>query len=784
MNIWFFVKLIALIAIQSLLAPKRDSPRAGDVELPTVSQSRKIPLVFGKFLVSGPNVEEATQAQKRKIKKGGGLFSKKQTVGFQFYQNIEFSVAYGPGELFKIFYADHAILDQNITTNSTVSVDKSEIFGPNDQAGGGGFSGSVQFIPGDGVGYINSDLQTATSRTQPGCPYLARVYMYDTGRGAYWGNFNTYRPISFEYGYYPNPGFQSPALHKINGDANPAYILYAINKDRIFGLGIKGDINTSDIAGMASTLYSEGLGFSRAFYQGDAAAIESEILEYIEGVRYRDPTNGQVRYKLIREGGDVSPLPTLGDSEIIEFKLGGNTISAVGTEIDLTYTDRDGGYKPVTITENNPAAFQNIGRTITVTREFLGCTDGTLARKLAQRESAKLTKPIRSGVVTCTRKAWDWSRGDAFLLSYSPVGLSSMVVRVTDIEKGDLLDGRIVISFVEDIFSFGTSVFDVQTITSNPVQSAPTDVTTDNLMELPAYLIEDNPDNRVVLFTEDPGAHSGFYLQLNLGSWADVDDGQFVDSYPINANASASATSIDITGTIFDASAASETDILQNRRNLAVIIKADGSQEIIGFEGTSVSAGVTTLTAVHRGLIDTFPQPLTTSDKLFIINEGQLVDYVFPDSQAFTYRYLPYSSQGVLSTGSATTHNHTIVNRYDAPLLPGNIKINGSAFPSAITGGITVTWNHRDRTAQTNATLDWDDTTDQGPESSVTYTVTTWDTSTSPWTQLDQQTGLSGKTYTYNPSPIPTTTIRIEVKAVRSGTNSFQTFYHDMNWSA
>jgi len=63
-----------------------------------------------------------------------------------------------------------------------------------------------------------------------------------------------------------------------------------------------------------------------------------------------------------------------------------------------------------------------------------------------------------------------------------------------------------------------------------------------------------------------------------------------------------------------------------------------------------------------------------------------------------------------------------LAGRQGLPFPPGNVRINGVAYPAAIVGPVALAWSHRDRTQQTAYLVAQTDG-DIGPEPGVTYRV-------------------------------------------------------------
>lgn len=130
-----------------------------------------------------------------------------------------------------------------------------------------------------------------------------------------------------------------------------------------------------------------------------------------------------------------------------------------------------------------------------------------------------------------------------------------------------------------------------------------------------------------------------------------------------------------------------------------------------------------------------------------------------------------HRAQGTLAEGSATVREYLFTDRHSRPFLPGNIQLNSNLFPAAVTGPVTASWAHRDKTA--GALRDWFDATSYGPEAGVTYKVEWYNHDTSGL--LQSTTGISGTSDSWN-APASSYNLRIEITAQRGGVDSHETF--------
>lgn len=104
----------------------------------------------------------------------------------------------------------------------------------------------------------------------------------------------------------------------------------------------------------------------------------------------------------------------------------------------------------------------------------------------------------------------------------------------------------------------------------------------------------------------------------------------------------------------------------------------------------------------------------------------------------------------------------------------GQLRVNSSAYPSSISGDLTVSWAHRDRVAQGESLADSEQAS-IGPEAGTTYTLRVYEGMTLRRTY----SGITGTSQTYSNSDEiadggPFNPVRFTLHAVRDGLESAQ----------
>ena len=726
--------VLAVIALFTALNVNLEvkAPEPGNPKLPTVSQSRKIPLAVGRTLVSGPNILDATKH----------IIYNHHDHGFNYYQKIEMAIAYGPGLIYSIWSNDKLAWEDAANPLSddgeVIFIDKLDLFGGSKEPGLGGMRGNATFARGDSAGYIFPGWEATTGRDQPGYPLLSRVLFTSGGaelgydRGFYWGNSPNYRPVEFEYGFFPNP-LNHATNHVIgtgtNEAANPAYVLYEILKSPEFGTSSQATVDTAAIAAMAATLHTEGLGIRRTWYTESATEIEEELLDLIDGVRYRDPLTGNVVYKLLRD--DYTGIPTVTDSEIVDISIAANSMSSVPNKISVTYLDGDTHYKEKKLTETNIASRLATGHDIQKDVDFLGAGDSSTAGTLLTRTVRKESKPRRSGKIVLNRIAWDWSRGDTFIINSELEGIVSLPVRIVEHKRNDLNDRQITIEFIEEVFVSGGAVFDtpITGIDDNEVAAA---VITDfTPLQIPRHLYRSGITGydaaKFGVLAADPATSNGMYIEVNDGVWVRGELQSFAGGMFATGPFAYNATTLSIVGGVFSDEVLGSTAI-DSFDNVMIIVRSSTEYEFFCYRSSSYNdvTGATTFTSCSRGLYGPQPLEIVATDKIYPLSDLVLIDS--PLDAGYTNQ--SYRLVDATGLGEATTATQTISSedRSRAPQAPGYFGVSGNPNPAAqVDGFLLFTYSRNYEYAAANGMIPWTTQSAETLGANESVTVEVWD---------------------------------------------------------
>ena len=709
------------------------SREPGNPTLPTVSQSRKIPLAVGRTLVNGPNILDAAK------------FNAYKNSQFEtnYGQNIEMAIAYGEGKLYAIWSKDKLVWGEDFApleeNGDSIYIDDVNFYGNVKAPGEGGLRGHMAYCKGGSSGYIFPYWEAITGRQQPGYPLLARVLFHGGSANPvdkfYWGNSESYRPIEFEYGYFPDPfhtGIYSVIGNAPNLSANPAYVLYEVLVGTKFGTSSQATIDTAAIEVMAATLHAESLGVRRTYYTESALEIEQELLDLVDAIRYRDGLTGDVIYKLLRD--DYSGIPTVTDSNIVKMIVTSNSMSSVPNKVSVTYIDGATHYKEKKITESNTAARIATGHDIQRDLSFFGVGDATSAGRILTREVRKASKPRRSGSIVLDRTAWDWKRGDTFIINSELEGIVSLPVRINQHKKGDLIDRQVTIEFVEEIFIAGGALFDTPITTINDNSVAAALISEFYAIPIPRHLyrsslpsFDANGGVKFGVIAHDPGDSDGMYIERLDGTWLRGSLKSFARPMPTTAAYAHDATSILVQGSVLGGEILGN-DAIDTFENVLIVVKSATEYEYFCYDTSSLNSatGVTTFSGCTRGLYGPQPLEILAGDNIYALSDLETIDgELLTGYGSQSYRLVDVTAQGELTTANQTVSSE---DRSLAPQAPGYFGINGDPSPVAQVDSFILLWRPRNyEYAATNGMSAWVASATEPLGANETITIEVWD---------------------------------------------------------
>jgi hypothetical protein len=260
--------------------------------------------------------------------------------------------------------------------------------------------------------------------------------------------------------WFDKPSSSSGA---ISGDANPIWMLYEALTNNVWGCGVDPadafeGIDDASFQSAANQVAAEGLGASYILQESmQFPRFADMILRHVDGVLYREPTNGKWTVRLIRNDYNPNQLLILDETNIIEVQEFGTDVSGVLRDVvRIKFADRTKQYKDSVATFRNPAVRAIQGYSSSVELDFPMVRDPGVAQRIAEREALGYSYPLRRLRVAATRKAANLRPGSVFRFVWAGYDVNA-IFRVTSIRLGSPADGVVVVEAVEDKFSIAST---------------------------------------------------------------------------------------------------------------------------------------------------------------------------------------------------------------------------------------------------------------------------------------------------------------------------------------
>jgi hypothetical protein len=562
--------------------------------------------------------------------------------------------------------------------------------------------------------------------------------------------------------------------HDIDGDANPAEILYECLTGMLpqheqlipgtitpwYGMAIPPSmIDTDKLLSLATLFENEKRGWSGLVETPSVEDFIVELANHCNLVPYTDLSTGKCTFQEIREDYDLEEVLHLtpSNSRLVKFTPGDPENTA--TEARVSYLSRANGFAETSAAPVvDPANLAALGevRVLEVARP--GTSNEELARRQGEEALQGASSPLAGAELLVNREGHELHKGSVVVWDYAPLSVSNVVFRVTDVGypapagegagNGDAGDGEwIAATLVEDHFSAGSVVAGTipQLGWVDPVRP-PERAIYQSIYDLPFYLARrfvQDPDWQRQNLLGCVAARSNkscthYDVLLSLDGTDYERKGQnftFTPAALLAAEYPKNTDAIDASGNLLIQSAI-DIERLSNSgspwirtsgANLAFIGHGDDDgkpyDEVVAFETITANGdGTWTLSDVWRGLLDTVPKTHPAGTPIWFITYGMgVLRDPHEDLVVIDAKYLPRTSRGVLPAESATPLRLTMLassQRAVRPYPPGRIRVNDAEWPVALTGDVDVVlqWAHRNRTSQVHVLHQDDESVPAGPE--------------------------------------------------------------------
>lgn len=689
--------------------------------------------------------------------------SKSQTTGWRYYMGIHMGLGRGPmDELMEIRVGGrtawktrinyipipaisgsgvlgyHQVADDTkvVTSSQRIKICAPTLFGGDEKEGG--IEGTFDVMMGEETQEPPAELATMLGGPVPGFRGMASGFFngHICSNSPYpkeW-KFRMRRTTSGWDGatWYPEKAViwhgSGQGLDAIKA-ANPAHILYETYTNRDWGRGMAAErLDMASFIAAADKLHAEGFGLCLSWNrQSKLSEFQQVILDHIAGVCGTDLNTGKIRLKLLRDDYDAGTLPSFD----YESGLLGIDEEQIASPADATNEMVVKWFDPVRKEERQTPPVQNLGaiqasgrRNSTVV-EYPGVAWASLALRLAQRDLRAGSSNLKRFKLRLDRRGYILQPGDVFRISAPDRGIENLVLRVGQVEEGSITSGSITVTAVVDVFGLPAASFVAQQPpTWSPPSVVPVAAEVRAVYEAPYFELVRNSDpaNFALL---DP--LSGFVAAIARVPTSMSHDYTLITrtggaSYVERANASWVPTAI-----VAAATPPAQLSVVQLSEGTDLDFVDTGTVGLWDGEWVRVDAidAATGFATLARGVADSVPAPHAAGSRIWFVDQLAGLDPTeWLVGETVNAKLLTNTASGTLDPAAAPVDSVTMAQRQHRPYPPGNVRLNGTAYPAQIgaTALLTVSWAHRDRVGQAEQLIDTAQSS-IGPEAGTSYVL-------------------------------------------------------------
>lgn len=581
--------------------------------------------------------------------------------------------------------------------------------------------------------------------------------------------------LYFDASYYagePTPEADLDAHCDVEGaglarlpNANPAHVIHEIMVNDEWGKGEPvANMDVDSFMAAAETYYTELFGIAFIWVdEDDIDNVIQQVVSHTNSAFFQDPQTGKWKLKPLRDDYDAAAAPLLDPTNCVAKDRKRRAWGEIENQITVEYTDPV-TEKVATVTAHNLSSIAIQGGVRAGTREFPMIRDPYLAQVVAEREVRSAGYPLFSCVLETDRSFWTVNPGDVVRFTWPEDGISEMVLRVMQTDRGSRRDGKITLHCVEDVFSHEQTTYALPQKTKwVSDRTLPTPLDAELAMTVPLPVLMRNG-----IAVDDLDAAYPSVNAMFLGSDASpgvIDIQAHTDVVKPNGSTVTEAvatfppTRSATTGAILVPEAASTLPkalvaslgihpTTSQGGEFLLLGDSEGAHEIVMLD--SYDGGAEEWT-IARGIYDTLPGawPVGTRVWRFHTSSLRLEAQERAAGENVTYRFLPRTSEGRLPYASAADIAYTATERPHLPFRPADCQLDGAGFgilDYTLTGTpatVTATWANRNRTMEDALALRWDDA-NATPEAGQTTVLRILDES---GTEQNEITGLTGTSH-------------------------------------
>lgn len=563
--------------------------------------------------------------------------------------------------------------------------------------------------------------------------------------------------------------------------ANASHIVYECYTNPEWGRGLPlAEIDEPSFIYAANKLCAEGFGICLAWYRKeDIDQFIQKICDLVGATTYTDRETGKMVFRLVRDDYNIEDVPLFTpDTGLLSIDLDDSN-SSDDNYNEIIGTSRD----PISnldfqVRAQNPAAYQSQGAPSSLDQDYKGIPTKALLARVVLRDLRAMASGLKKYNVTLDRRGWRVAPGSVIRISHPKRGLTNLVLRVGEIDDGNMVNGSIKIKAAIDVFGLPATSYTGET---GGGWVAPSKVAVpaseERLVEASFRDLYQRLGQADAEAAEPTNAYIGQLarapnptsLQYDLATKAEGEA-----DYTVRARG-------DFTGCGFLVSDIGPLDTAIVLTDTVYFGAENVGQAIlIGDEIVALDAwdDVTKTMTVRRGAGDTIPAAHESGDPAWTIDDDLVADgVVWAEGDTIDSKVLTRTSAQVLDMDLADEMEIDLVARHARPYPPSNVQIGGTSI-YAMPGEQPepeITWGERNRLTQADSLIGHVEAT-VTPEVGTTYNLRVLHPISGD--VLREETGLTDTTFTYDSTmqaaDAPPSNVIVELESERDGLTSYQ----------
>lgn len=737
-----------------------------------------------------------------------------QTIGYKYYMSLLSGLCRGPiDELRMIKAGDEIAWDGHACNDDLQFINKPNLFGGDKKEGGiqGPFAVFMgdddQVLPGvqDFGGITSGGIIGALLGINRRLPDVKASINAATGvrvsefRGVvtvwYDGLITAMSPYVKEWkfrvrrsrrGWYNDAAWYPAKATIFLADGqihamNPAHIIYECCTNPLWGRGLDASrLDTNSFVAAANKLCSEMFGLCLIWYRKEDIDVFIQKVCDLAGMSlYTDRETGKMVLRLIRDDYDLADLPLFTpDSGLL------NILEDDSGSQDTTYNEVIGTSKdPITNTDiqaraQNLASFQAQQAVQSLDNDYTGIPTRDLLARVVQRDLKVHASGLKKYTVELDRRGWRLAPAMPFRISDPKRGIANLVLRVGELTEQGILDGKITVKAVQDVFGLSATSITTPTDTGWTRPSAEAEpAAEEKLIELGYRDVYRNIgeadaealDPTDAFIGQMAAAPNTVSYQYDLATKLEADE-----EYLVRTTGSFTGF-----GRLAEAITATQTEVVfsevknfdEGNLEQALMIENEVCR-LDAFDPDTLTA------TIGRGCADTVPVPHELGRRMWTLDDDIASDReLYVEGEVVNSKVLTKTSRDILTLDEAPLNTVTLVARQYRPYPPADVKANGLSVYEGDLGEQPepeITWVERNRLTQHDALIDYDDA-DVEAEPGTTYNARVYDTDDN---LLGTHTGIASP-WTYDATlqsgdAVVESTVRIELESERDEVTSWQ----------